>query len=54
MAWSKVAPIALLTMSAGAARAGDNAGFGVDISLSAKAASELTRLHEGIVVAASY
>ena len=54
MAWSKVAFAALLTVSASAAQAGDGYGFRIDLSLSAKAASELARLHEGIVVAASY
>jgi len=54
MAWSKVALAALLMLFSGVAQAGDGYGFRIDLSLSAKAASELARLHEGIVVAASY
>ncbi|MET2825467.1 hypothetical protein [Mesorhizobium shangrilense] len=54
MGWLKVGLVALLTVSASAAQAGDSYGFRIDLSLSAKAASELARLHEGIVVAASY
>ncbi len=54
MGWLKVGLAALLTVSASAAQAGDSYGFRIDLSLSAKAVGELARLHEGIVVAASY
>jgi hypothetical protein len=54
MGWLKAGFVALLMAFAGVAQAGDSHGFRIDLSLSAKAASELARLHEGIVVAASY
>ncbi len=54
MGWSKVGLVALLVVSGSAAWAAGDHGFRIDLSLSAKAASELARLHEGIVVAASY